>query len=81
MVRAYWTIWTMIAVLASVVLVSGNMTMLIGVGFGFVVFGMIFSGMMMILPATVARRNHPDVPNVKTAKNENYFPTGAVHAR
>ncbi len=81
MVKAYWTIWTMVAVLASVVLVTGNMTLLVGVGFGFVAFGMIFSGMMMILPATVARRNHPDVPKVKAAKEKNFFPTGAVHAR
>ncbi|MBK7707168.1 MAG: hypothetical protein IPN69_01330 [Acidobacteria bacterium] len=62
MTRIYETIWALIAVFAIAVTVTGNMTMLVGVAIGFVVFGMIFAGMMMILPATVAHRNHPEIP-------------------
>ena len=62
MTRAYETIWVLIAVFAIAVTVTGSMTMLVGLAIGFVVFGMIFAGMMMILPATVAHRNHPEIP-------------------
>lgn len=62
MVRVYETIWALIAIAVAAVLVTGNMTMLVAVSFGFVIFGMIFAGMMMVLPATVAHRNHPEMP-------------------
>ena len=62
MTRIYETIWALIAVFAIAVTVTGNMTMMVGLAIGFVVFGMIFAGMMMILPATVAHRNHPEIP-------------------
>lgn len=81
MVKAYETIWALIAVSAAAVLVTGNMTMLVAVGFGFFAFGMIFAGMMMVLPATVAHRNHPETPKVKDSKEKGFVPTSAVHAR
>jgi hypothetical protein len=81
MVRIYITIWAIIAVFAAVILVAGNMSMMVALAIGFIVFGMIFAGMMMVLPATVAHGNHPDTPKVKIANQTNHYPTGAVHAR
>lgn len=81
MVKAYETIWTLIAVVAAAFFVTGNMTLFAGVVFGFLAAGMIFAGMMMILPATVAHRNHPETPTVEPAKNKHFVPAGAVHAR
>jgi hypothetical protein len=62
MVKAYETIWVAILVFAALVFLTGNMTTMVAVVIGFVAFGMIFAGMMMVLPSTVARHNHPDVP-------------------
>lgn len=38
---------------------TGNMTMLALVVFGFIAFGLVFMGMMGVLPATVVHVNHP----------------------
>ena len=81
MVRVYESIWAVIALIAAAVAVTGNMTTLVAVAFGFVVFGMIFAGMMMVLPATVAHRNHSPEPEAEVEKKTHYIPSGAVHAR
>ncbi len=81
MVKAYGTIWALFAVFAIAFLVTGNMTLLTAIAFGFVLFGMVFAGMMMVLPATVAHRNHSHEPVAEVEKNGRYIPSGAVHAR
>ncbi len=45
-------IWTVIATAATVVFLTGNFTQLTSVVFGFIGFGMIFMGIMGVLPAT-----------------------------
>ncbi len=45
-------IWAFIAMAAAVVFLSGNFTQMTAVVFGFISFGMIFMGMMGVLPAT-----------------------------
>jgi len=81
MVKAYEMIWALIAVVATAFFVTGSMTLFAGVVFGFIAAGMIFAGMMMILPATVAHRNHPESPKAEPAMNNHFVPAGAVHAR
>lgn len=62
LVRIYEITWIVIALAALLVLVSGMMTAAAIIGFGFVVFGMVFMGMMGVLPSIYAQANHPDEP-------------------
>jgi zinc transporter ZupT len=62
MVRAYWTIWAIFAFVGAVVFASGNFTNLMAVVFGFIAFGMVFMGMISVLPSMVshpASAKHP----------------------
>lgn len=71
LVRIYEVTWIVIALAALLFLVTGYLTPIAIVGFGFVVFGMVFMGMMGVLPSTYAHANHPDEPaplKTKTAK-------------
>ena len=54
--KIYAGLWTIFLLAAAIVFVTGNLTMFVGVVFGFVAFGMVFMGMMGVLPATVV---HP----------------------
>ena len=56
--KFYWSLWGFFAVSAGVLWLAGVFTMLTAVIFGFVAFGLIFTGMMCVLPAMVA---HPPV--------------------
>lgn len=51
--KLYFILWAMIAIAAIVVLITGNMTATAVVAFGFVCFGMVFMGMMSVLPTAV----------------------------
>ena len=51
--KIYAGIWIVALVAALVLLLTGNMTMLAIVTFGFIAFGLVFMGMMGVLPATV----------------------------
>lgn len=62
LVRIYEITWIVIAVAAILALASGSMTPVVLVGFGFVVFGMVFMGMMGVLPSIYAHANHHDEP-------------------
>ena len=55
-VKAYKLTWLIFLVIAALTFLSGNMTPLVGVIFGHVVFGMIFMGMMVVLPTSIS---HP----------------------
>ena len=70
-----------------VVFLAGAFTMLAGVVFGFVAFGLIFAGMMCVLPAQVAHPHPATSEGVdtrkKTATEEKVktVPVGLIHAQ
>ena len=66
MVKIYGMLWLALAVLAAVIFVAGSMTLTVVVAFGFVAFGMVFMGMMGVLPTLVS---HP-VPHQTVAETK-----------
>jgi ABC-type branched-subunit amino acid transport system permease subunit len=52
-VKVYWSIWALVLLLAAVLFVAGQFTDVTVVFFGFVVFGLVFMGMMSVLPAGI----------------------------
>lgn len=84
-VKIYGMIWAFIATIAALFALTGNFTELTAVVFGFISFGMIFMGMMGVLPSTMGH-NAPKVTKkektpVKEEKAVEVFPASAVHAR
>jgi hypothetical protein len=65
--KIYAGLWMVCLVTAGVFYLTGNMTMLAVVGFGFVAFGMVFMGMMGVLPATVVH-HRPALAKVEVEK-------------
>lgn len=51
--KIYIALWLVIAAAALGVYVTGNMSVMAVVAFGFVCFGMVFMGMMSVLPTAV----------------------------
>ena len=51
--QIYIALWLVIATAALGVYVTGNMSVMAVVAFGFVCFGMVFMGMMSVLPTAV----------------------------
>ena len=70
--KAYAGAWIAFGIVIGVLLVSGNMTMLAISALGFVCFGMIFLGMICVLPTSVT---HPGVPRTKTLAERWRFET------
>jgi hypothetical protein len=64
LVKGYWMIWGVFGLAALLLFAAGSFTMLTGVVFGFVAFGLTFMGMMGVLPAMVS---HPAPPKEKKA--------------
>jgi hypothetical protein len=60
--KAYLYSWFVIGATFVLVFVSGNMTALALVIFGFIAFGMVFAGMMNVLPGTIADAHHAAKP-------------------
>lgn len=58
MVKIYALFWFLGIAVAAVFYLSGNLSPVMKVVFGFLTFGTVFMGMMGVLPATVA---HPAV--------------------
>ena len=54
--RIYVGLWFAVILTAGVIFLAGNFTMLTAVVFGFIAFGLVFMGMMCVLPSSVA---HP----------------------
>lgn len=83
-VKIYGMLWAILAIVAGLTFVTGNMTEIAGVAFGFVVFGLIFMGMISVLPFTISHPN-PALKPVKilNAKQENrgfaHSGTASVH--
>ena len=80
MVKLYWTLWAIIASIALIVLVTGNFTIMTLVVFGFISFGMIFMGMISVLPSTVGH-HAPAEPKVKPVKIEKEKEEKIFHAK
>lgn len=58
-VKAYLYTWGMFLLAALALLLTGNFTMLTAVVFGFIAFGLVFLGMMNVLPLAVAHQSEP----------------------
>ena len=58
-VKAYLYTWGIFLLAALVLFLTGNFTMMASVVFGFMAFGLVFMGMMNVLPLAVS---HPSVP-------------------
>ena len=81
--RFYGFLWILCGVSAGILWLAGVFTMLAAVVFGFVAFGLVFVGMMCVLPAQVS---HPSAPRAKlpaapgkvrgAANTRIYFPAG-----
>ena len=57
-VRMYKLLWLAFAAVVGIFYVSGNLTLMAEVVFGFIVFGMVFMGMMVVLPTSIS---HPEL--------------------
>ena len=77
--KFYSFLWVLYFVSAGIMWLAGVLTMLAIVVFGFIAFGMVFMGMMCVLPAAVS---HPAPKKTKLPKPEKAFkPAGAKPAR
>jgi len=86
MVKIYGMIWLAVALLMLVLFVTGTLTLTLIVAFGFVIFGLVFMGMMGVLPASIA---HPAAPKPAVARKQTetnkdrgrvHHAHGSVHA-
>ena len=64
--KIYWYMWLAIALVFALISVTGNMTDMALVVFGFIAFGMTFMGMMGVLPATIADHSPKAEPAIET---------------
>lgn len=55
-VKFYQMTWLVLIIAVAAFFFTGNLTPVVGVVFGFVIFGLVFMGMMSVLPASIA---HP----------------------
>jgi hypothetical protein len=65
--KFYTSIWVVIAFAAAFLFLTGNFTALTAVVFGFIMSGLIFMGMMSVLPASIA---HPKPVRVGAAADQ-----------
>ena len=81
--KFYGFLWMVFAVTAGILFLGGVFTMLTGVVYGFAAFGMIFLGMMCVLPGAVS--DHPEKPiesgGAKKAPKQAHRPSGFSAAR
>ena len=54
--KMYSLVWTAFWVVAAILWLGGVFSLFVGVVFGFLAFGLVFMGMMCVLPGTVS---HP----------------------
>lgn len=60
--KFYGSLWIVYAVVAGIMGIGGVFTLLTAVIFGFIAFGLVFAGMICVLPGTVS---HPPVKNAE----------------
>ncbi len=53
LIKIYWSTWGLYALAALILFATGNLTMLSIVWLGFVALGLVFMGMMGVLPTMV----------------------------
>jgi len=64
LVKVYWMTWGVVGLAALLLFAAGSFTTMTGVVFGFIAFGMVFMGMMGVLPVMVS---HPAPPKEQKA--------------
>lgn len=57
--RFYWFLWLAYAVAASFLWLGGVFTMMTVVVFGFIAFGLVFTGMICVLPGVCSVAHQP----------------------
>lgn len=60
--RFYSALWIVFAAAALIFWIAGSLTMFVGVVFGFIAFGLVFTGMMCVLPTQVAHEHERPEP-------------------
>ncbi len=70
--KSYFIFWGVFALSAGVLFLVGAFSMLTLVVYGFITFGLIFLGMMNVLPAAVS---HPPVERAEAITPKKVFPT------
>jgi hypothetical protein len=80
MVKAYWTIWIMFLAAAALLFAAGLMGGLMLTAFGFIAFGLVFAGMICVLPTTLAHlpAEHSEVAPTLTLDEERKAPAFGV---
>jgi hypothetical protein len=71
--KIYFSIWAIVGIAAAIMFLTGNMTMLVLVVFGFIGFGLVFMGMMGVLPIEASRMSQKPHVELKPIK-ENVKP-------
>jgi hypothetical protein len=66
--KTYSLVWVAYAVVAAILWMGGVFSMFIGVVFGFVAFGLVFTGMMCVLPGIYHPTHDVPVPEEAAAK-------------
>lgn len=65
--KFYSFLWILYFVSVGIMWLAGVLTMIAGIVFGFIAFGLIFTGMMCVLPGVVS---HPPVKKAKMPRSE-----------
>ena len=78
LVKAYWAICGLFVLAGILLLVTGNFTMMVSVVMGFIAFGLIFMGMISVLPVMVS---HPSPPKPLKAESVAIQPMKETPAR
>ncbi len=66
--RMYGLVWAAYGVVAVILGLGGVVTLFVGVVFGFVAFGLVFMGMMCVLPAAVSHPVPAALPKAVTER-------------
>jgi hypothetical protein len=69
LIKIYGMLWALLGIIALVLLATGYFTATVLIAFGFVIFGMIFMGMISVLPSTVVHHTPPPA-KAKSAATE-----------
>ncbi len=62
LVKSYWSSWILFSIMAGIFLMVGSFSMVVAVVFGLIAFGLVFAGMMCVLPGEVS---HMAVKQIK----------------
>ena len=77
LVKGYWMTWGVVGLAALLLFAAGSFTMLAGVVFGFIAFGLTFMGMMGVLPVVVS---HPVLAKEEKARAQALQPMSETPA-